>query len=55
MIEALIIIIGMAIMFFLGVRKGHEDFIYTLTNCTDKSFEDLIELFKKEREQEAKE
>lgn len=53
MVEALIIIIGMANMFFLGVRKGHEDFIYTLTNCTDKSFEEIIELFKKKREQEA--
>ena len=39
-------------MFFLGVRKGREDFIYTLTNCPDKSFEEIFELFKKDREQE---
>ena len=52
MVEALIIIIGMVTMFFLGVRKGREDFIYTLTNCPDKSFEEIFELFKKDREQE---
>lgn len=54
MVEALIIIIGMATMFFIGVRKGQEDFIYTLTNCTDESFKEIIKLFKKAREQEPK-